>query len=407
MTADEVAARLARDSYGRLLAMLAARTRDIAAAEDALAEAFVAALARWPLDGVPENPDAWLLTAARRRAVDQLRRATVRERERDHLIETALEHSAAQPRMQLPDERLRMLFVCTHPAIEEDAQVPLMLQTVLGLDAEAIASAFRVAPKTMGQRLWRAKSKIRNAGIPFDIPERAELPARLDRVLEAIYAAFGVAWEDRHGMDARARELTEEALFVGRLLVTLLPDEPEPLGLLSLMLFADARTGARRDASGAFVPLAEQDTTRWNRRALDEAERHLHAAFAMRRIGAYQLEAALQAAHVSGILSGRVDHAAILHLYDGLVTLVPSLGATVGRAAAVMEVDGGEAALRALDALPDRLTRDYQPYFVVRAEALRSLGRPAEASDAYERAIGLTEDPAIRTFLQARRSACP
>ncbi|MDX2091434.1 MAG: DUF6596 domain-containing protein [Kofleriaceae bacterium] len=406
MTAAEAAARIARDAYGRLLAMVAGRTRDITAAEDALADAFVAALTRWPIDGVPDNPDAWLLSAARRRAVDQFRRAAVRDRARDYLQTVVEELGERGGEGPVPDERLQMLFVCTHPAIAEEAQVPLMLQTVLGLDAEAIASAFRVAPKTMGQRLWRAKTKIRNAGIPFEVPGPDELPARLDRVLEAIYAAFGVAWEDHHGMDARARALTDEAIFIGRLLVTLLPDEPEARGLLALMLFADARTAARRDAHGGFVPLAAQDPTRWDTSRIDEAERHLRAAFARGRIGPYQLEAALQSAHVAGIRTGRVDHAAILELYTGLVALAPSLGAAVGHAAALIEVHGGDAALRALDELPASMTRDYQPYFVVRAEALRATGRLAEAAHAYDQAIGLTEDPAIRAFLQARRGAC-
>ena len=309
----------ARASYGRLLALVASRARDIASAEDALADAFVAALAQWPRDGVPANPEAWLLTAARRRLLDAHRRAAVRTREAQAVAD-AIERAAAQPDDALfPDDRLRLLFVCTHPAIDAEAQVPLMLQTILGLDAGAVASAMRVAPKTMGQRLWRAKTKIREAGIPFDVPGRADLPDRLEAVLEAIYAAFGAAWEDVSGADARLQDLTAEAIFLGRLLVALLPDEPEALGLLSLMLFAEARRPARRTEAGGYVPLEAQDQTRWSPEPIDEAEALLARAATLGRVGPFQLEAALQSAHVSGARLGRIDHEGVLALYLSLI----------------------------------------------------------------------------------------
>ncbi|MCU0681790.1 MAG: RNA polymerase subunit sigma-24 [Polyangiaceae bacterium] len=395
---------VARASYGRLVALLAARSGDIAGAEDALSEAFLAALSRWPVDGAPQNPDAWLFAVARRRLLDGRRRAAVRARDAEAIIHAIEGFAEAAVDTAFPDDRLRLLFVCSHPAIEPAAQVPLMLQTVLGLDAAAIASAMRVAPKTMGQRLWRAKTKIREAGIPFDVPGADELPARLDAVLEAIYAAFGTAWEDVGAADPRSRELTAEAIFLGRLLVALLPGQPEAYGLLALMLFAEARRPARRNAAGDYVPLEQQDRSRWSAAHLDEAEQLLVRAFRLGRVGPFQLEAALQSAHVSGARLGRFDHEAILALYEGLVNLAPSLGALVGRAAALVEARGGEAALAALDALEPSLVRDYQPFWAVRADALRAAGRAAEARDAYDRAAGMTEDEGTRRFLAARRA---
>lgn len=388
----------ARKAYGRLLASVASRTRDIAAAEDALAEAFVSALTRWPRDGVPDRPEAWLLTAARRRALDGIRRRAVRDRYSKD-VEQCLEAYALRGSEGLPDDRMRLLFACTHPAIDAQIQAPLMLQTVLGLDAKRIASVTRVAPKTVGQRLWRAKRKIRNAGIAFEVPEPELLPERLHAVLEAVYAAFGVAWEDVHETDPQLRGLTEEALFLGRLLAELLPDEPEALGLLSLMLFAEARRDARREPGSGYVPLPKQDPKRWSKAHLEEAEALLRRAFSFGRIGPYQLEGAIQSAHVSGRLRGKVDHLGILALYEGLVRLSPTLGAQVGRAAVLVEAHGAEAGLRALEALDESQVRSYQPWWAVRAEALRRAGRNPEARMSYERAAALSEAQEIRSFL--------
>lgn len=369
-------------------------------AEDALAGAFTSALEQWPREGVPRSPEAWLLTAARRTLEDGWRRRGVRAREEDSVRLTLSE--PAEERGAVPDERLRLLFVCAHPAIDRAVQPALMLQTVLGLDAATIASALLVAPKTLGQRLWRAKTKVREAGIAFEVPEGPELTERLSAVLEAIYAAFGTGWEDV----ARGGEvggLVEEAVFLARLLVTLMPEEPEPRGLLALMLYAEARRAARRTAEGEFVPLEQQDTSRWNRAFVEEAERLLQEAFARHRPGPWQLEAAIQSVHVLGGYRGQPDVRALVDLYDGLVHLAPSVGARVGRAAALLQAFGALPALQALDDLEPSFIDSYQPYWVVRALALEGAGRSAEAASARERAIGLTQDEAVRRYLLRQR----
>ena len=403
----------ARASYGRLLAILAARLGDIASAEDALADAFLAALEQWPTEGVPDNPDGWLVTAAKRRLVSDMRRGEVRERAATvlHLLEEeradAVEGSAGAPPQSFPDERLALLFVCAHPAIDEVVRTPLMLQTVLGLDAIRIASAVRVAPKTMGQRLWRAKTKIKDAHLAFEIPARTDLPERLGAVLEAIYAAYGSGWEDMTGDDPRLKGLTEEALWLSGLVVELLPEEPEAMGLHALLLFAEARRGARRTDAGEYVPLTEQEPARWSSVMIEEAERVLARAGRAGRLGPFQLEAAIQSAHVDSVRTGRADEHAIATLYEGLVRVAPTLGALVGRAAALAPVQGTAAALAALEAIPTDQADSYQPWWAVKAHLASLSGDAASAREAYARAIGLTEDPAIRRFLIARSDALP
>jgi len=272
---------VARRSYGKLVAFLAARTRDVAGAEDSLSEAFAAALGDWPASGVPKNPEAWLLTVARRKQVDTLRTRKTRSDASDHLRLIADElEAAAAGEGEIPDERLRLMFACAHPALDPGIRAPLILQTILGFDAAAIASAFLISPATMAQRLVRAKNKIRQAGIPLRVPERDELSDRLDAVLEAIYAIFAEGWSDPDGTDSRRRNLAEEGIWLGRLVVSLLPDEPEVLGLLALMLYADARRVARRNAQGDYVPLAEQDTGQWDASMIEEAEALLRSASA-------------------------------------------------------------------------------------------------------------------------------
>ncbi len=405
--ARAIAAAVARRSYGKLLAFLAARTRDLAAAEDALADAFAAALVDWPAQGVPDNPEGWLTAVARRRTIDAARRQRRRDDGVDHLRLLADELDAvAGTDADIPDDRLRLLFACAHPALDPAIRAPLMLQTVLGFDAATIASAFLVAPATMSQRLVRAKSKIKQAGIPFRVPERAELAERLDAVLAAIYAAFAEGWEAGPGAtDLRRRELAAEAVWLARLVVSLLPDEPEALGLLALMLHVDARRRARRDEQGAYVPLAEQDPAAWDAAAIDEAEALLRCASSFGAIGRYQLEAAVQSAHAVRRRGGRTDWAAIVLLYDALAALTDSPVVAVNRAVALAEAQGAAAGLAALAALADdpRLAA-HQPYWAARAVLLARTGAVAAADDAYERAIGLEADPAVRSFLQCRRA---
>ncbi|HYE00462.1 MAG TPA: DUF6596 domain-containing protein, partial [Alphaproteobacteria bacterium] len=384
--AEAAAEAAARASYGRLLAWLAARSRDVAAAEDALAEAFRAALSAWPERGVPERPEAWLLTAARRSLGQAARHRAVRAEAAATLNLLADEaQAAADDPASLPDERLKLLFVCAHPAIDPAARAPLMLQTVLGLDAARIASAFLVAPAAMGQRLVRAKARIRDAGIGFAVPERREWPDRLDSVLEAVYAAYGSGWEDVAGADPRRRGLAEEALWLARLVAALLPTEPEAGGLLALILHCEARRRARRGPDGAFVPLAAQDTALWSAPLIAEAEAVLARAAAGGRPGRFQLEAAIQSAHAARARTGHVDWPGVALLYEGLARLSPTIGALVGRAAAVAEWQGAARGLALLAELPEEAA-GYQPFWALTAHLEARLGRSAAARAAYERA---------------------
>jgi predicted RNA polymerase sigma factor len=408
--ARNIADAVARRSYGKLVAFLASRTRDVASVEDALSEAFASALADWPRNGCPANPEGWLLTAARRKLIDFGRRRRTSEAAGGQLQLLAEELEAAAVNAtddaRLPDQRLALMFACAHPAIEPGVRAPLILQVLLGLDAAMIASAFLTSPSTMGQRLVRAKDKIHQAGIPFRIPEREELPGRLGAVLDAIYAAFSEGWTDSGGTDAARRDLAEEALFLGRLVAELLPDEPEALGLLALMLYVEARRPARRNGSGEYVPLAEQDVMSWNPQMIDAAEALLCRASPLNSIGRYQLEAALQSAHVHRRRTGQANWGSVVQLYDALLALSGSPVIAINRALAVAEVAGAAVALRALQDLADdsRLT-EYQPYWAARAELLARTGACEDAHDAYEVAIGLERDPAVRRFLQQRQAA--
>jgi RNA polymerase sigma-70 factor (ECF subfamily) len=402
--ARAVAETVARRSYGKLVALLAMRTRDVAAAEDVLADAFAIALADWPKHGCPENPEAWLMTVARRRAIDAARHRRVGDALMSEFVLLADEIDDTDP-SALPDRRLALLFACTHPALDAAIRTPLMLQVVLGLDAKRIASAFLTSPAAMGKRLARAKSKIRDAGVPFSVPEREELPERLAAVLEAIYAVFAEGWSDPVGGDTVRQDLAGEALFLAQLLVELMPDEPEALGLLSLMLFAHARRDARRDAAGDYVPLSAQDPNTWNAPMIDAADALLLRASRSDLIGRFQLEAALQSAHVHRCRTHRPNWDEVVQLYDALLAIAPSPVIAVNRASALAEWDGPQAALDALAPYSDdpRLS-EYQPYWATRADLLARCGAKAEALDAYEIAIGLERDPAVRKFLQRKRA---
>jgi predicted RNA polymerase sigma factor len=395
--------RVARESYGRLVAYLSSHTRDVASAEDALSDALLAALATWPRNGVPQNPEAWLLTAARRSFIDLVRHRRVAEASEPTLLLLGAESRDMTLSPEFPDERLKLLFVCAHPAIDPAMHTPLMLQTVLGLDAASIAQAFLVSPTTMGQRLVRAKTKIRNGGIQFEVPLEHELPQRLDAVLEAIYAAFGISWDDMAGVDQSGRELAEEAICLGRVLLQLMPDEAEVRGLLALMLHCEARRRTRRGPDGRYIPLLEQDSQQWSLPFIEEAERHLAEASSRSRAGRFQLEAAIQSVHAERARSGRTEWTAITLFYEQLVRISPTLGTRTGYAATVGEANGPEAGLIVLDGIDPEDVSAYQPYWAVRAHLLQRLGKTSEAADAFDRAIGLAEDPAVRQFLLQRR----
>ena len=395
--------RVARESYGRLVAYLSSHTHDVASAEDALSEALVAALTTWPRDGVPQNPEAWLLTTARHSFIDLVRHRQVAVASEPILLLLREESNELTLSTEFPDERLNLLFVCAHPAIDPAMHTPLMLQTVLGLDAARIAQAFLVSPTTMGQRLVRAKTKIRSGGIQFEVPQERELPQRLDAVLEAIYAAFGIGWDDMAGVDQSGRELAEEAIWLGRVLLQLMPREAEVRGLLALMLYCEARRRARRGPDGRYIPLLEQDSQQWSLPLIKEAEGHLAEAASRGRTGRFQLEAAIQSVHAERAHSGRTEWPAIMLFYEQLVRISPTLGTRTGYAAAVGEASGPEAGLAVLDEIHPDAVSAYQPYWAVRAHLLQRLGKTSEAANAFDRAIGLAEDPAVRQFLLQRR----
>jgi RNA polymerase sigma-70 factor (ECF subfamily) len=395
--------RVARESYGRLLAYLSSRTRDVASAEDGLGDALLAALTTWPRDGIPQKPEAWLLTAARHSLIDRARRQKVAQGHQPDLVPATRQKEPEPLSPEFPDERLKLFFVCAHPAIDPAMHTPLILQTALGLDAARIAQAFLVSPTAMGQRLVRAKARIREEGLTFEVPQERELPERLGAVLEAIYAAFGIGWDDAAGVDRRGQDLAEEAIWLARVLLTLMPEEGEVQGLLALMLHCEARRNARRGRDGRYIPLSEQDPREWSLPLVHEAELHLGEASRRARPGRFQLEAAIQSVHAERARSGRTEWLAIVRFYDELVRISPTLGTLTGQAAAVGEAKGAGAGLAALDAIPPKAVSSYQPYWAVRAHQLQRLGRALEASDAFDRAVGLSEDSAVREFLLEKK----
>lgn len=397
---------LARRSYGKLVAFLARRMGDVAGAEDALSDAFAAALADWPRSGVPANPEVWLLTVARRKMLDGIKRRKTAQDAQSHLQLLAELAGTASYAEAVPDDRLSLMFACAHPAIDAAIRAPLILQTVLGFDAATIASAFLVSPSTMGQRLVRAKGKIKQAGIPFRIPDITEMPDRLEAVLAAIYAAFSEGWSDPAGTESRRRSLAQEGLWLGQLTAALLPDEPEALGLVALMLYAEARRHARRDAAGRYIPLADQNPESWDSEMIDAAETVLFRASRMKRIGRYQLEAAIQSAHIARRATGRSDWEAIVQLYDALAHITRSPVVEINRAVALAEAEGPAAAIAAMNTLgEDPRLHEYQPFWAARAALLARAGHMHDADAAYERAIGLEADPAVRDFLMEKRAA--
>jgi RNA polymerase sigma-70 factor, ECF subfamily len=378
----------ARNSRGRLIAFLSSRTRDIAGAEDALAEAFAQALSSWPRTGVPDNPEAWLLVAARRNLAKGWRRAALDEAAQPELVR-AVEEAEQMTRERMdatfPDERLNLMFVCAHPDIEASAHTPLMLQTVLGLDASRIASAFCVSPGAMGQRLTRAKARIREA------------------VLSAIYAAHGADWNHYQGSGEAGERLGLEAIHLSRLLVANDPACAECKGLLALLLYCEARRTARRGEDGSYVPLDAQDVSLWDTDMIGEADRLLMDAGRNNSFGRWQCEAAIQAVHCERARTGRVNHDALRQLYRALNLMRPTLGGLVGEAAALLAASQASKALALLDDLSsDPSARSYQPWWAVRAHALAAAGRSSEASEAFAVAAGMTEDLGLRRYLLAQ-----
>ncbi len=400
----------ARRSYGRLLAILSARSGDVASAEDALASAFEAALRTWPVNGVPQQPEAWLLTVARRAWIDMVRssqRHAALQDEMALLCEAAYHDADGSA---IPDRRLALMFACAHPALDPAIRAPLMLQTLLGFDAATIASAFLLSPAAMAQKLVRAKKKIRDSRIPFVIPDQSDIPARLASVLDAIYSTYTDSWFDPAGADLHRRNLAEEAISLAQLLCQLAPSEPEVFGLLALMLYAESRRMARRSAQGDYVPLALQDVALWDKSLLRLAERALRHAASLRRSGRYQLEAAIQSAHMSRIDQRPTDWQAVVFLYEQLMNidaaaLADSPVVRINHAIAVAETAGPAAALANLRALEgDERLRQYQPWWAARAHLLARTGEGAAAVVAYDMAIGLESDAAVRRFLQAQRA---
>ncbi len=401
--AHRAAEAVARHSYGKLVAYLAARNRDVAAAEDALSDAFAAALVEWPRSGCPQRPEAWLLAVARRKLIDGVRRRATSEQAVDDVRDVV---ASLEPdcETEIPDQRLALMFACTHPSIDVGIRAPLMLQTVLGLDAARIGSAFLVSPATMGKRLVRAKEKIRAAGIPLQIPTREELPARLEGVLDAIYAAYAEGWNDHAAADTTRRQLADEALFLGHILVELAFDEPEALGLLALMLHIEARRHARRDAHGDYVPFDEQDSACWDAVMIAAAETLLRRAAELGVAGRYQIEAALQSAHVYRRRTNSANWRDVVVLYDSLLQFSASPVVAINRALAVAECDGLDAALAAMpDAAHDARLIQYQPYWAALASLFARMQHCAKAHHAYDMAIGLEADPAVRSFLQRKK----
>ena len=387
----------ARTSYGRLLAYLARAWRDVAAAEDALAEAFAQALDTWPTKGVPANPDGWLMVAARNRLRDGARARKTREQMASSLLVLTPTETEDMPRIS--DKRLELMFVCGHPAIDAAARTPLMLQTVLGLTAERIASSFLISPDTMGRRLSRAKARIKDTGITFEVPGEDELGERIGNVLEAIYAAYGQGWDSAGSDDQTRKGLTEEAIWLARVLAELRPEDAEALGLLALMLFCESRNAARR-VDGRYVPLAEQDTALWDLPMAREAEEKLRTAGGLKQPGRFQLEAAIQSVLVQSRWTGADMRLPTWTLHGLLAQKAPTIGNLVGLAAATAEVHGPETGLRELAQLPQAVTMNYQPYWALKAQLLKQLGTDPQATEtAFRRAIGLTEDGSVRAYL--------
>ena len=398
--------RVFRAEYGRCVATLIRLFGDIELAEEAVQDAFTTAVLRWPQTGLPPSPGAWITTTARNRAIDQLRREASRPgRHAQALLlhhDPASEDTAPGPEVPVPDDRLRLIFTCCHPALARSAQVALTLRLLGGLQTAEIARAFLVSETTMAQRLVRAKRKIAAAGIPYGIPAEAELPGRLRGVLDVVYLIFNEGYAASAGQALIREDLCTEAIRLARLLAGLMPDEPEVTGLLALLLLSHARRAARTTATGALVLLPDQDRTRWDRALIEEGQTLVRACLRRGQPGPYQIQAAINAVHSDAARAPDTRWDQILQLYDQLLDYTPTPVVALNRAVALAEVHGPQAALD----LIDRLDLDsYQPFHATRADLLRRLGRTPEAAAAYRAAIALSSNDAERAYLTARLRA--